>query len=37
MSLKSHKMKNIEKNLNKKKGAFNLTLEDLLGELKVFI
>ena len=35
MSLKYNKMKNVEKNINKKKGAFTLTLEDLIGELKV--
>ena len=35
MSLKAHKIKNIEKSTHKKKGAFTLTLEDLLSELKV--
>ena len=35
ISLKSNKIKNLEKNILKKKGGFTFTLEDLLGELKV--
>ena len=35
MNLKIHKMKNLEKSIHKKKGAFTLTLEDLVSELKV--
>lgn len=33
--MKSNKIKNNEKNILKKKGAFTFSLEDLLGELKV--